>query len=185
MGKGSGIVVLEEYGHARARSAPIYAEVLGYGLSGDAHHIVAPPEDGDGAARAMAAAIKRARLDPSAIDYVNAHATSTPAGDLAEICAIRRVFGEHARGGLSVSSTKSAMGHLLGAAGSVEAILSILAMRDQIVPPTLNLESPSPQCEGIDLVPFEAKQRRVRYALSNSFGFGGTNAALVFGPADR
>jgi 3-oxoacyl-[acyl-carrier-protein] synthase II len=161
---------------------PIYAEVIGYGMSGDAHHIVAPSEDGDGAVRAMEAALKRARLEAGAIDYVNAHSTSTPTGDLAEITALKRVFGAHVYGGVSISSTKSSMGHLLGAAGSVEAILSILAIRDEIVPPTLNLDVPSKECEGIDLVPGKAKRRRVRYALSNSFGFGGTNAALVFGP---
>jgi len=182
MGEGSGIVVLEEYEHARRRGVPIYAEVIGYGMSGDAHHIVAPSEDGEGAARAMEAALKRARLDASVIDYVNAHSTSTSTGDLAEITALKRVFGAHVYGGVSISSTKSSMGHLLGAAGSVEAILSILAIRDQIVPPTLNLDVPAKECDGIDLVPGKAKRRRVRYALSNSFGFGGTNAALVFGP---
>lgn len=183
MGEGSGILVLEEYGHALHRGARIYAEVIGYGMSGDAYHIVAPPDDGDGAARAMAAALKRARLDASDIDYVNAHATSTPAGDLAEIAALKRVFGHHVFGGVSISSTKGSMGHLLGAAGSVEAIITVLAMRDQIVPPTLNLDAAPPECAGIDLVPNEPKKRDVRYVLSNSFGFGGTNAALVFGPA--
>ncbi|MCE1244090.1 beta-ketoacyl-ACP synthase II [Oryzomicrobium sp.] len=181
MGEGSGIVVLEDYDHARRRGAHIYAEVVGYGISGDAYHIVSPPEDGDGAARAMAAALRRAGIAPAAVDYLNAHSTSTHAGDLAEIAAILRVFGDHARsGGLSISSTKSSMGHLLGAAGSVEAILSVLALRDQIVPPTRNLETPSPECAGLDLVPGEAKRRRVDYALSNSFGFGGTNACLIF-----
>ncbi|MFK2892243.1 beta-ketoacyl-ACP synthase II [Dyella flagellata] len=183
MGEGSGMVVLEEYEHARQRGATIYAEVIGYGMSGDAHHIVATPEDGDGAARAIAAALKRARIAPDAIDYINAHATSTPTGDLTEVAALKRVFAEHAFGGVSISSTKSATGHLLGAAGSVEAILTMLALRDQVAPPTLNLVSPSAECEGMDLVPLQAKSRRIGYALSNSFGFGGTNAALVFGPS--
>jgi 3-oxoacyl-[acyl-carrier-protein] synthase II len=182
MGEGSGIVVLEEYEHARRRGAHIYAEVIGYGMSGDGYHIAAPTPDGSGASRAMLAALKRAGIAPDQVDYLNAHATSTPAGDQPEVAAIKRVFGEHAYTGLSISSTKSAMGHLLGAAGSVEAIISILAMRDQVVPPTLNLEHPSEECDGLDLVPLVAKKRPVRYALSNSFGFGGTNASLVFGP---
>lgn len=180
MGEGSGVMVLEEYEHARARGARIYAEVIGYGMSGDAYHAVAPPEDGNGAARAMQAALRRARLAPEAIDYINAHATSTPAGDLAEIAALRHVFGAHLHGGVSVSSTKSAMGHLLGASGSVEAILSVLSLRDQIVPPTLNLENRAAECEGIDLVAGKAYARPIRHVLSNSFGFGGTNAALIF-----
>ena len=182
IGEGSGVMVLESYEHALARGARIYAEIIGYGMSGDAHHIVAPPEDGNGAARAMEAALRRARISPDQVDYVNAHATSTQAGDLAEIAALKRVLGNHLYGGVSVSSTKSAMGHLLGAAGSVEAILSVLAIRDQVAPPTLNLEHPSPECEGIDLVPLVARRRPIRHVLSNSFGFGGTNAALVFGP---
>jgi 3-oxoacyl-[acyl-carrier-protein] synthase II len=182
MGEGSGMVVLEEYGHALGRGARIYAEVVGYGMSGDAYHIVAPPDDGDGAARAMLAALKRARLEPDAVDYINAHATSTPAGDLAEIAALKRVFGEHLFGGVSVSSTKASTGHLLGAAGSVEAVFALLAIRDQTAPPTINLDTASPECDGIDLVANRCKQRPVRYALSNSFGFGGTNAALIFGP---
>jgi 3-oxoacyl-[acyl-carrier-protein] synthase II len=178
MGEGAGIVVLEELEHARKRGATIYAELVGYGLSGDAHHITAPSEDGDGAFRAMAAALKRAKLDPGEIDYVNAHGTSTPLGDEIELGAVKRLFGPAAHK-ISMSSTKSAVGHLLGAAGSVEAIYSILAIKDQVVPPTLNLDNPSEGCD-IDLVPKQAKRRKVRAALSNSFGFGGTNASLVF-----
>jgi 3-oxoacyl-[acyl-carrier-protein] synthase II len=181
MGEGAGIVVLEELEHAKSRGAKIYAEVLGYGMSGDASHITAPAEDGNGAFRAMRNALKRAAIGLEQIDYVNAHGTSTPLGDEIELAAVKRLFGEHAYK-LSMSSTKSSIGHLLGAAGSVEAIFSILAMRDGIVPPTLNLENPSPGCD-IDLVPQKAKERPVRYALSNSFGFGGTNASLVFGRA--
>jgi 3-oxoacyl-[acyl-carrier-protein] synthase II len=181
IGEGSGIVVLEELEHARRRGAKIYAEIIGYGMSGDAHHITAPAEDGNGAFRSMRNALKRAQLAPDQIDYINAHGTSTPLGDEIELGAVKRLFGDHAYK-LSMSSTKSSIGHLLGAAGSVEAIFSILAMRDQIVPPTLNLEKPSPSCD-IDLVPRQAKERRVNYVLSNSFGFGGTNASLIFGPA--
>ncbi|HXP76120.1 MAG TPA: beta-ketoacyl-ACP synthase II [Stellaceae bacterium] len=178
MGEGAGIVVLEELEHARRRSAKIYAEVIGYGMSGDAYHITAPAEDGNGAFRAMRNALKSASLAPDQIDYINAHGTSTPKGDEIELAAVKRLFGDHAYK-LSMSSTKSAIGHLLGAAGSVEAIFSILALRDGIVPPTLNLDDPSPGCD-IDLVPHKSKERAVRYALSNSFGFGGTNAALIF-----
>jgi 3-oxoacyl-[acyl-carrier-protein] synthase II len=178
MGEGAGVVVLEELGHAMKRGAKIYAEVLGYGMSGDAHHITAPAEDGSGAYRSMRNALKRAGIAPDKIDYINAHGTSTPLGDEIELGAVKRLFGEHAYK-LSMSSTKSSIGHLLGAAGSVEAIFSILAMRDSIVPPTLNLENPSPGCD-IDLVPRQAKERPVRYALSNSFGFGGTNGCLLF-----
>jgi 3-oxoacyl-[acyl-carrier-protein] synthase II len=181
MGEGAGIVVLEELEHAKSRGAKIYAEILGYGMSGDASHITAPAEDGNGAFRAMRNALKRAAIGLDQIDYVNAHGTSTPLGDEIELGAVKRLFGEHAYK-LSMSSTKSSIGHLLGAAGSVEAIFSILAMRDGIVPPTLNLENPSPGCD-IDLVPQKAKERQVRYVLSNSFGFGGTNASLVFGRA--
>ena len=178
MGEGAGIVVLEELEHARARGAKIYAEIIGYGLSGDAHHITAPAEDGSGGFRAMRAALKRAKMTPEDIDYINAHGTSTPLGDEIELGAVKRLFGEHAYK-LSMSSTKSAIGHLLGAAGSVEAIFSILAIRDGVAPPTLNLDNPSPGCD-IDLVPHTARRRPIRAALSNSFGFGGTNASLIF-----
>jgi len=181
MGEGAGIVVLESYAHARRRGARIYAEVKGYGLSGDAYHITSPPEDGDGGFRAMQGALRNAGLPADAIDYVNAHGTSTPVGDEIELKAVRRLMGGHI-GEISMSSTKSSVGHLLGAAGSVEAIFSILAMRDGIAPPTLNLEDPSEGCSGIDLVPLRAKERQIRAALSNSFGFGGTNATLVLTP---
>jgi 3-oxoacyl-[acyl-carrier-protein] synthase II len=179
MGEGAGCVVLEEYEHAKKRGAKIYAEIVGYGLSGDAYHITAPSEDGDGAMRAMKAALKRGKLNTDQIDYVNAHGTSTMA-DTIELGAVKRTFGEDVYK-LSMSSTKSATGHLLGAAGAIEAIYSIKSMNDQIVPPTLNLDEPDEGCD-IDLVPKQAKQRKVRYALSNSFGFGGTNASLIFGP---
>ncbi|SIS73079.1 beta-ketoacyl-ACP synthase II [Insolitispirillum peregrinum] len=179
MGEGAGVVVLEEYEHAKARGAKIYAEVLGYGMSGDAYHITAPAEDGNGGFRAMRNALKDAKLPVEAIDYVNAHGTSTPLGDEIELSAVKRLFGDHAYK-LSMSSTKSSIGHLLGAAGAVEAIFSVLALGNGIVPPTLNLENPSDNCD-IDLVPLKAKERQVSYALSNSFGFGGTNASLVFG----
>jgi len=178
MGEGAGILVLEELNHARCRGARIYAEVTGYGMSGDAHHLTAPAEDGNGAFRSMRNALRRAGIPPEAIDYINAHGTSTPLGDEIELGAVKRLFGRHAYE-LSMSSTKSAIGHLLGAAGSVEAIFSILAIRESAVPPTLNLDNPSPSCD-IDLVPKEAKKRRVDYVLTNSFGFGGTNASLVF-----
>jgi 3-oxoacyl-[acyl-carrier-protein] synthase II len=180
MGEGAGIVVLEEYEHAKKRGAKIYAELIGYGMSGDAHHVTAPAEDGNGAFRSMRNALKRANLAPDQIDYINAHGTSTPLGDEIELGAVKRLFGEHAYK-LSMSSTKSAIGHLLGAAGSVEAIFSILAMRDGIAPPTLNLDNPSEGCD-IDLVPKQAKERKIRHVLSNSFGFGGTNASLIFAP---
>jgi len=178
MGEGAGALMLEEYEHAKGRGARIYAEIKGYGLSGDAHHITAPAEDGDGGFRAMKMAMKRAELSPSDIDYVNAHGTSTPLGDEIELRAVERLFG-NATAKMSMSSTKSSIGHLLGAAGAVEAIFSVLAIRDQIVPPTLNLDNPSLETE-IDLVPHKAKKREVRAALSNSFGFGGTNASLIF-----
>ncbi|OJY31455.1 MAG: beta-ketoacyl-[acyl-carrier-protein] synthase II [Myxococcales bacterium 68-20] len=181
IGEGAGMVVLEELEHARKRGANILAELTGYGLSGDAHHVSAPDPHGDGARRAMKAALERARLSPDAIDYINAHATSTPVGDPVEIEAVKTLFGDHARA-LSMSSTKSATGHLLGAAGAVEAIFAIMALREGIVPPTLNLHSPDEGCD-LDLVPREAKRRSLRHVLSNSFGFGGTNAAVVFSPA--
>jgi 3-oxoacyl-[acyl-carrier-protein] synthase II len=178
MGEGAGAVVLEEYEHAKARGAHIYAELIGYGLSGDAYHITSPAPDGDGAFRCMSAAVKRAGISPAEIDYINAHGTSTPAGDELELGAVQRVIG-NAAGRIAMSSTKSSIGHLLGAAGAVEAIFSVLAIRDQIVPPTLNLDNPSVET-AIDLVPHAAKPREVSIVLSNSFGFGGTNASLVF-----
>ena len=178
MGEGAGVVVLEEYEHAKARGAKIYAEVIGYGLSGDAYHVTAPHPEGSGAFRSMAMALKKAGLTPADIDYVTAHGTSTPMGDELELGAVRRLFGD-AISDVSMSSTKSAIGHLLGGAGAVETIFCILAIRDQIVPPTLNLDNPSDACIGVDLVPHTAKKRTVRAALNNSFGFGGTNASLV------
>ncbi len=178
MGEGAGVVVLEEYEHAKARGAKIYAEVVGYGLSGDAYHVTAPHPEGSGAYRAMEMALRKAGMQPADIDYINAHGTSTPLGDELELGAVRRLFGD-AISGVSMSSTKSAIGHLLGGAGAVESIFCILAMRDQIVPPTLNLDNPSPSCADVDLVPHTAKKRPVRAILNNSFGFGGTNASLV------
>jgi 3-oxoacyl-[acyl-carrier-protein] synthase II len=178
MGEGAGVVVLEEYERAKARGARIYAEVVGYGLSGDAYHVTAPHPEGAGGYRAMEMALKRAQVDPIDIDYINAHGTSTPLGDELELGAVRRLFG-NAVGNVSMSSTKSAIGHLLGGAGAVETIFCILALRDQIVPPTLNLDNPSEGTAGVDLVPHQAKQREVRAVLNNSFGFGGTNASLV------
>jgi 3-oxoacyl-[acyl-carrier-protein] synthase II len=178
MGEGAGVVVLEEYEHAKARGAKIYAEVIGYGLSGDAYHITSPTEDGDGAYRCMQAAIRRAGIEVSDIDYINAHGTSTPLGDEIELKAVERLVG-NAAGKLAMSSTKSATGHLLGAAGAVEAIFSVLAMRDGVAPPTINLDNPSVETP-IDLVPHQASKRPIDVVLSNSFGFGGTNASLVF-----
>jgi 3-oxoacyl-[acyl-carrier-protein] synthase II len=178
MGEGAGVVVLEEYEHAKARGAKMYAELIGYGMSGDAFHITAPTPDGDGAFRCMSAAIKRAGLQPGEIDYINAHGTSTPMGDEIELGAVQRLVG-NAAGRISMSSTKSSIGHLLGAAGAVEAIFSILAIRDNVAPPTLNLDNPSVETP-IDLVPHRARQRDINVVLSNSFGFGGTNASLIF-----
>jgi 3-oxoacyl-[acyl-carrier-protein] synthase II len=177
MGEGAGVVVLEVLEHAKARGAKIYAEIIGYGMSGDAFHITAPASDGDGAYRCMRAALKRAEIDVSDIDYVNAHGTSTPMGDEIELSAVERLFGNTA-GKLAMSSTKSATGHLLGAAGAIEAIFSVLAIRDNIAPPTLNLDNPSVET-AIDLVPHIAKKRPINTVLSNSFGFGGTNASLI------
>ncbi len=178
MGAGAGIVVLEELEHAKKRGAKIYGEIVGYGLSGDAYHITSPHPDGRGAYDAMAAAIRNGKVNPDQIDYVNAHGTSTPVGDLIEFGAVKRIMGDHA-GKISMSSTKSAIGHLLGGAGSVEAIFSLLAIRDQIVPPTLNLEEPEEATQGVDLVPFKPKERKVDVIMSNSFGFGGTNVSLI------
>jgi 3-oxoacyl-[acyl-carrier-protein] synthase II len=178
MGEGAGVVVLEEYEHAKKRGAKIYAEVVGYGLSGDAYHVTAPHPEGSGAFRSMQMALKKAGMTPADIDYINAHGTSTPLGDELELGAVRRLFGNEVAN-VSMSSTKSAIGHLLGGAGAVESIFCILAMRDQIVPPTLNLDNPSDGCADVDLVPHKAKRREVRAVLNNSFGFGGTNASLV------
>ncbi len=178
MGEGAGVVVLEELDHALERGATIYAEVIGYGMSGDAYHVTAPSQDGDGAFRSMAAAIKRAGIRPDDIDYVNAHGTSTPLGDEIELNAVTRLFGNEVPAGLTMSSTKSAIGHLLGAAGAVETIFSTLAICNNIAPPTLNLENPSVETE-INLVPLKAQEREINVALTNSFGFGGTNASLV------
>src|SRR6478736_3329264 len=178
MGEGAGIVVLEEYEHAKKRGAKIYAEVTGYGLSGDAYHITSPAPDGDGGFRSMSVAMKRAGITAADIDYINAHGTSTPLGDEIELGAVERLLG-NAASRVSMSSTKSSIGHLLGGAGAVESIFCILALRDQIVPPTLNLDNPSESCEGVDLVPHKAKERSVKAVLNNSFGFGGTNASLI------
>ncbi|WP_170349070.1 MULTISPECIES: beta-ketoacyl-ACP synthase II [Ruegeria] len=180
MGEGAGIVVLEEYEHAKARGAKIYAEVLGYGMSGDAYHITAPSEDGDGAERSMKAALRSAGLEPKDLDYINAHGTSTMA-DTIELGAVERLLGDHA-GNATMSSTKSATGHLLGAAGAIEAIFSILAIRDQVAPPTINLDNPAVETP-IDLAPNAKREREINVALSNSFGFGGTNASVIFGKA--
>ncbi|NVE94380.1 beta-ketoacyl-ACP synthase II [Altererythrobacter lutimaris] len=182
MGEGAGVVVLEEYEHAKARGATIYAEVVGYGLSGDAYHVTAPHPEGKGAENAMNMALKKAGMGPGDIDYVNAHGTSTMA-DTIELAAVKRVLGDDLSGA-SMSSTKSAIGHLLGGAGAVEAIFCILAMRDSVVPPTLNLHTPDEGTEGVDLVPLKAKQREVRAVLNNSFGFGGTNASLIMKKVD-
>lgn len=181
MGEGAGIVVLEEYEHAKARGAKIYAEVCGYGLSGDAHHITAPSEDGEGGERSMRAALKNAGIVPGQIDYINAHGTSTMA-DVIELGAVERMMGEDAQS-VTMSSTKSATGHLLGAAGAIEAIFSVLAIRDQVAPPTINLDTPAIETR-VDLAPNSKRERKIDYALSNSFGFGGTNASVIFGKVD-
>jgi len=178
IGEGSGIVLVEELEHARRRGAKIYCELVGYGMSGDAYHISAPCEDGDGAIRVMRATLEDAGVAPESVDYVNVHGTSTPRGDVVETIAAKAVFGEHARK-LALSSTKSMTGHLLGAAGGLEAGITALAIRDQVLPPTINLENPDPECD-LDCVPNQARPAEVRYALSNSFGFGGTNGALLF-----
>ncbi len=178
MGEGAGVVVLEEYEHAKARGAKIYGEVIGYGLTGDAWHVTAPHPEGSGAFRSMEMALRRAGLSPHDIDYINAHGTSTPMGDELELGAVRRLFGS-AIETVSMSSTKSAIGHLLGGAGAVESIFCLLALRDQVAPPTLNLDNPSDGCVGVDLVPHVPKKRKIRAVLNNSFGFGGTNATLV------
>jgi len=178
LGEGAGVLVLEELAHAKARGARIYCELAGYGMSADAHHITAPPEDGAGAARSMANALKNAGLNTTDVDYINAHGTSTPLGDIAECVAVKRCFGEHAAK-LAVSSTKSMTGHLLGAAGGVEAVFTALALRDQVAPPTANLFHRDPKCD-LDFVPNTARKMKMRAALSNSFGFGGTNATLAF-----
>jgi 3-oxoacyl-[acyl-carrier-protein] synthase II len=178
LGEGAGVVVLEEYEHARQRSARIYAELVGYGMSGDAYHMTAPQEDGDGAARCMVNALRNAGLNKEDVDYINAHGTSTPLGDVAETVAVKRCFGDHSKK-LAISSTKSMTGHLLGAAGGVEAVFSVLAIRDQVAPPTANLFNQDPACD-LDYVPNEARRMPIRAALSNSFGFGGTNGTLIF-----
>ena len=182
LGNGAGCVVLEEYEHAKARGARIYAEMIGFGMSGDAYHITSPPENGEGARKCMAAAMNDASLDAADIDYLNAHGTSTPVGDKGETIAIKRAFGD-AADSLAVSSTKSCTGHLLGAAGAVEAIFSILAIRDQVLPPTMNLDNPDPDCD-LDYVPNTARDAKIKTAISNSFGFGGTNASLIFRALD-
>jgi len=179
IGEGAGILVLEELEQAKARGVPIYCEVVGYGMSGDAFHITAPCEDGDGAIRVMRATLKDAGVAPEVVDYINCHGTSTPVGDPMEVLAVKAVFGEHARSKLAISSTKSMTGHLLGAAGGLEAGISALALRDQVLPPTINLENPDPACD-LDFVPNVKRKAAVTYALSNSFGFGGTNGALLF-----
>ncbi|MEQ8290030.1 MAG: beta-ketoacyl-ACP synthase II [Gammaproteobacteria bacterium] len=179
---GAGVVVLEEYEHAKKRGAQIYAELAGYGMSGDAYHMTAPSENGEGAANCMRNALRNAGLSTDAVHYINAHGTSTPAGDIAETVAVKSVFGDSARQ-IAVSSTKSMIGHLLGAAGGVEAIFSILAVRDQVAPPTINLDNPDPECD-LDYVPHTAREMKIDVALSNSFGFGGTNGTLIFKKPD-
>lgn len=182
LGDGAGVMVLEEYAHAKKRGAKIYAELVGYGMSGDAYHMTAPSEGGEGAARCMQNALKNAGLNLEQIDYINAHGTSTPTGDVVETRAVKRVFGDQARK-LAISSTKSMIGHLLGAAGGVEAVFSVLALRDQVAPPTINLDNPDTECD-LDFIPHEARQMKIDIALSNSFGFGGTNGTLIFRRAE-
>jgi 3-oxoacyl-[acyl-carrier-protein] synthase II len=178
MGEGAGVIILEEYEHAKKRGAKIYCELAGYGLTADAYHMSAPLPGGEGASRCMAMAMKHAKVNPSEVDYINAHGTSTPVGDICETKAVKHAFGAHARGGLLVSSTKSMTGHLLGAAGAVEMAASVLAMRDGIVPPTINLDHPDPECD-LDYVPHKAREKKVKIAISNSFGFGGHNSSVV------
>jgi 3-oxoacyl-[acyl-carrier-protein] synthase II len=178
MGEGAGVILIEELQHALRRNAPIYCEIAGYGLSADAYHMTSPLPEGEGAARCMRMAMEKARIRPEEVDYVNAHGTSTGVGDICETKAIKAVFGDHARNGLLVSSTKSMTGHLLGAAGSVETAACALAIRDSIVPPTINLDNPDPECD-LDYVPHKAREKKVRVALNNSFGFGGHNATLI------
>ncbi|HZR01920.1 MAG TPA: beta-ketoacyl-ACP synthase II [Burkholderiales bacterium] len=178
LGEGAGVLVLEEIEHARARGAPMYAELVGYGMSADAHHMTAPCEDGDGARRCMGNALRDAQAKPEDVDYINAHGTSTPLGDIAETIAVKRTLGDHAMR-VAVSSTKSMTGHLLGAAGGIEAVFTVLAVKDQVAPPTINLVNPDPECD-LDYVPGHAREMKIRLALSNSFGFGGTNATLAF-----
>ncbi|HKK16771.1 MAG TPA: beta-ketoacyl synthase N-terminal-like domain-containing protein, partial [Gammaproteobacteria bacterium] len=175
---GAGVVVLEEYEYAKQRGARIYAELVGYGMSADAYHMTAPSENGDGATRCMINALRNAGLNPEQVDYINAHGTSTTAGDIAETCAVKNVFADQARK-LAISSTKSMIGHLLGAAGGVEAIFSVLAIAEQLAPPTINLDNPDPECD-LDYVPHTARDMKIDIALSNSFGFGGTNGTLIF-----
>jgi 3-oxoacyl-[acyl-carrier-protein] synthase II len=183
MGEGAGVIILEELEFARRRGASIYAELVGYGMSADAYHITAPSEDGDGGMRVMQAALKQAGVEPSKVDYINAHGTSTPYNDKLETLAIKRLFGEHART-LAISSTKSMTGHLLGAAGGLEAGITVLAIRNQMIPPTINLDAPDPECD-LDYVPNVKRAATIQYALSNSFGFGGTNGALLFKKFDE
>ena len=178
MGEGAGVIILEEYEHAKKRGAKIYCEVSGYGLTADAYHMSAPSPEGEGAARCMAMAMKHAKVNPEEVDYINAHGTSTPVGDVCETKAMKRAFGEHAKKGLAVSSTKSMTGHLLGAAGAVEMAACVMAMRDGVLPPTINLDNPDPECD-LDYVPNKAREKKVKIAISNSFGFGGHNSSLL------